>query len=159
MLVSWSVRVSFFRHYGRFLHYCSCPNAWVSLLDHCSCPPKCIFGSCVSGLVLNADKSDWITYEYWHIIRFLVNWHENSVESFRKRKTKTERLSVEPLTKIDLLNYWLIKSFLIKPLIHVFLSTQLRASLLNFQNDFSASNHSIWPRAHFQRLRLQRFHE
>ena len=36
-----------FRRYGRFLRYCSCPNAWVSLYHHCPCPPARDFGSCI----------------------------------------------------------------------------------------------------------------
>ena len=36
-----------FRRYGRFLCYCSCPNAWVRLCHHCSCPPARDFGSCI----------------------------------------------------------------------------------------------------------------
>ena len=42
-----------FLHFGRFLCYCSCPNAWVSLSYHCPCPPACDIGSCVYDLVFH----------------------------------------------------------------------------------------------------------
>ena len=46
-LDSRSVTLSFCVH-GRFLHYCSCPNAWLAFYYHCPRPPACDLGGHVS---------------------------------------------------------------------------------------------------------------
>ena len=67
MLVGWSVGrsvaisfVSVFGVFGHLLHYCSCPNAWVSMFHRCPCPPALDFGSRVSGLVFRFFPIIWL---------------------------------------------------------------------------------------------------